>query len=601
MATKTFEELKQLAIQIRDEKTNKQNTATRIGTQMLEHLNKLEQDYYDKTATDEELKQRDEKLTELSSEIGMIVWEDENTSIDINTGAFGHTENRRRTTFTNVNNVRKIIFPELPQYYVVYYDEGENFLKSDGWKYDKEYDVLENKPSNAEYFILMINTTNTDYIDIIFDTSFKYRLDKLETDVGSNSEELTKIWENGGINSETGADNDAAADTRRRTSFMPINYSKVIPDISANNALMIMFYKTDKTFISTYPGTYDTLSVKENVPIDIDTIKPEDAEYYRIMLFYPNIDTDNLVIYSNATGLHKEIEYLKEKLSRVYNLSNLLIVDEKGNGDYTTIEDALNNANDTDENHVIILVMPGTYYPAPAQGFNAQPYEESNRNISIIGVDKNSCILKGDVGYYYYQIGVDYSLLRLNGNVTIANLTLDNRSDLYEQTATENGWDLTSPHCRAYCVHVDKDRQENSIVEIRNCKMYNDHFTCVGFGTRPNSTLRIIDCETISDVSEEKNTLSTFSTFGTIYGHLYANSIEPNQNLEITRCKIINTNYKTAVNLMDAAGESAGGNVELIQNVCVTVDNTNAFKKVDKFVLDKICFGNNISSMNYSE
>lgn len=69
MATKTFEELKQLAVQIRDEKTNKQNTATRIGTQMLEHLNKLEQDYYDKTATDKELKQRDEKLSELASGI----------------------------------------------------------------------------------------------------------------------------------------------------------------------------------------------------------------------------------------------------------------------------------------------------------------------------------------------------------------------------------------------------------------------------------------------------------------------------------------------------------------------------------------------------
>lgn len=46
MATKTFEELKQLAIQIRDEKTKKANTATRIGTQMIEHLNKLEQEYY---------------------------------------------------------------------------------------------------------------------------------------------------------------------------------------------------------------------------------------------------------------------------------------------------------------------------------------------------------------------------------------------------------------------------------------------------------------------------------------------------------------------------------------------------------------------------
>ncbi|WP_294457545.1 hypothetical protein [uncultured Bacteroides sp.] len=41
-----------MAIQIRDEKTNKQNTATRIGTQMLEHLNKLEQEYYDKTTLD---------------------------------------------------------------------------------------------------------------------------------------------------------------------------------------------------------------------------------------------------------------------------------------------------------------------------------------------------------------------------------------------------------------------------------------------------------------------------------------------------------------------------------------------------------------------
>ncbi|MDM8287488.1 hypothetical protein QUW57_13010, partial [Phocaeicola plebeius] len=67
MATKTFEELKQLAIQIRDEKTNKQNTATRVGTAMLEHINKLEQDYYDKTTTDEELKERDDKLIELDN------------------------------------------------------------------------------------------------------------------------------------------------------------------------------------------------------------------------------------------------------------------------------------------------------------------------------------------------------------------------------------------------------------------------------------------------------------------------------------------------------------------------------------------------------
>ena len=80
MATKTFEELKQLAIQIRDEKTNKQNTATRVGTAMLEHINKLEQDYYDKTKTDEELKKRDDKLTELEEQ----PYASSSNSIDIN-------------------------------------------------------------------------------------------------------------------------------------------------------------------------------------------------------------------------------------------------------------------------------------------------------------------------------------------------------------------------------------------------------------------------------------------------------------------------------------------------------------------------------------
>ena len=88
MATKTFEELKQLAIQIRDEKTNKQNTATRIGTQMLEHLNKLEQDYYDKTATDEELKQRDEKLSELSSNFAKEIYINADGGNSVSTNLF---------------------------------------------------------------------------------------------------------------------------------------------------------------------------------------------------------------------------------------------------------------------------------------------------------------------------------------------------------------------------------------------------------------------------------------------------------------------------------------------------------------------------------
>lgn len=89
MATKTFDELKQLAIQIRDEKTNKQNTANRVGTAMLEGINKLEQDYYDKIATYEELKERDEKLTELENKSKII--NDKSTALtnSLNNNTFG--------------------------------------------------------------------------------------------------------------------------------------------------------------------------------------------------------------------------------------------------------------------------------------------------------------------------------------------------------------------------------------------------------------------------------------------------------------------------------------------------------------------------------
>ena len=125
MATKTFEELKQLAIQIRDEKTNKQNTATRIGTQMLEHLNKLEQDYYDKTATDEELKQRDEKLSELSSNTNFLSC-CLNRKFITSSGTLGDNE-ESSVSPVFILNKNDIILGKFYQLFI--YDSNRNFIE----------------------------------------------------------------------------------------------------------------------------------------------------------------------------------------------------------------------------------------------------------------------------------------------------------------------------------------------------------------------------------------------------------------------------------------------------------------------------------------
>lgn len=151
MATKTFEELKQLAIQIRDEKTNKQNTATRIGTQMLEHLDKIEQDYYDKTATDEELKERDEKLIELEQKINEL-----NISTLYPTSGI---DNSNRYDLTSAIAL-------IPEQYrvsglcVTFMNENfyiENWIyKGGGWNIDNFFAVGENRFSelvkNYQYF-----------------------------------------------------------------------------------------------------------------------------------------------------------------------------------------------------------------------------------------------------------------------------------------------------------------------------------------------------------------------------------------------------------------------------------------------------------------
>lgn len=435
--------------------------------------------------------------------------------------------------------------------------------------------------------------------------SINKNVDSINQSLDSDGSDVVEIvWEDGGIVTTDGT-TGPTSNRRRTNDYIDISTVSVIEFTeTVSSCFMIMFYDQDKSFISTYIGTYSFASTDIDTPLDINNIAPLNAAYFKMVIKSDIVSDDVFVLKSNLgikysiSAINRTLAEINGKIKNVYSFDNVIVVDANGKGNYTKIEDALKYANDSDDNHVLIYVMPGIYYPAPK--INDAPYNESKRNISIIGVDKNSCILKGNVGYYYWQQNVDYALLRLNGNVTIANLTFDNRSDLYEQTATENGWDLSSQHCRAYCIHVDGERQEDSVIEIRNCHLYNDHFTCIGFGTRPDSTLKIVDCECISDVSEEKNEQSGFSSYGTLYGHLYSNSTQPNQNLEIVRCQIINTNYETAINLMDAAGDGASSNVKLIQNACSTSNMMNAFKKVDKFSIDKLSSGNNVSEMNYN-
>lgn len=284
-----------------------------------------------------------------------------------------------------------------------------------------------------------------------------------------------------------------------------------------------------------------------------------------------------------------------------------IIVDANGNGDYTTIEEALNNAKDSETKHVKILVKCGTYFPSPDVA-GVFPYEKNFRNLSIVGENRNKCILRSDIGFYDYTIKTDCTPLRLNGNVNIENLTIFSYSSKFNDYANKvEGFTPRDDNRKAsYCIHRDGKSRDGDVFVIKNCTLINDHMTAIGFGLKENVTLRIEDCYIQSEQAEEH---SLADKYGTIYGHFDSGKFGLNQNLEVIRCQIVNKTSYQAIAIKDAKGEGATpqntfANLLFIGNVC---DTTNIEKALDIqdtivgfYAKSNLCYNNNVSQMNKS-
>lgn len=281
MATKTFEELKQLAIQIRDEKTNKQNTATRVGTAMLEHINKLEQDYYDKNQTDEELKERDDKLTELEIIIPAVEYLIENKGaviesinckskyfINSQTGEemYNSSSNVLLTDYIDINSLQgKVILGVISQSGVAqginYYDDNKSYIKTSIFNSLCIVDLLP-KPENAKYIRAYLSKKNAEIID--------YN-DYINRYLGNN------LFTENGFYQNTGA--FVTFDSYIGTDLIPISYlmDKACTSlIQEQNGVIVPLCYFDKYggFISAYTSS------DGDIDIDFSELTiPEDAVY----------------------------------------------------------------------------------------------------------------------------------------------------------------------------------------------------------------------------------------------------------------------------------------------------------------------------------
>ena len=143
-----------------------------------------------------------------------------------------------------------------------------------------------------------------------------------------------------------------------------------------------------------------------------------------------------------------------------------IIVSASGNGDYTTLTEATDNA----PNGATIYVMPGIYD-------NECVVAGKTKTLYIIGIDRDKCVIKNSYG--------DYS----KAPIHIASGCLKNLTIISESTKGNE-----------YAVHADFDTMIGSTLNIENCTMQSNSANAggLGIGLRGGGHLTIKSCRLIS-------------------------------------------------------------------------------------------------------
>ena len=228
------------------------------------------------------------------------------------------------------------------------------------------------------------------------------------------------------------------------------------------------FYDVNKNFIS-------------GLNTDRVFTTPSNCKFIRISVKNESLDSE-MVVENDDVGTYERFgsfipkdllpqEILKDDM----DYTNFVIV-SKDNPQLDTINKALDKLKGVDsvDNPCVILVMPGVYEESLIMAY---------RYISIIGVDKDTCIITNKLNDYYNP-PVD-----LTPNSHLKNLTIIADNDGIVEIP-----DVGTPGQQSYAVHFDSaGRYYNSKTEgvsrIENCILISNNYQALGSGLCVNQKL----------------------------------------------------------------------------------------------------------------
>lgn len=235
---------------------------------------------------------------------------------------------------------------------------------------------------------------------------------------------------------------------------------------------------------------------------DVDVYEPRSDKHVLILNYANSLFSDIPIYHDYITS------YLKGQ-NATSNTSNVLTVGKTG-AMFDTINKAVDHAKTMANinNQFTILVYPGIY--KEVVNLLGTAY------ISIVGINKVTCILRDDSGQYFN------APLRVEGNCFIHNMTIIATHDDDQVTPVDS--------LRAYAVHADDPGEGTA--EFNNCVMISHQNAAFGSGLHSNVTLKLINCELYSYCPNE----STMKDNGALFIHDGNNAT--NQKVIVKNCTV---------------------------------------------------------------
>lgn len=403
------------------------------------------------------------------------------------------------------------------------------------------------------------------------------------------------------------------------------NVKKLRLSILSNGGTGTIFlYRPDSTYVQilVFKKSYALTAGKNEIEIDIpeslfDTSPSEGHDYISIAIYsndngaftsqsgqmYLYSNGDPFTWYGNYSDFNLEINnfippqnywsdnistnktypcidvYMEEEIPKYK--SGVIHVAKDGTGDYSTIMDAVRNAGDIDSPATIIL-QDGIY--------DEIVYLGNKHKISIIGVNRDQCIIKNTSGIYAN------APVMVTGNFELRNLTIRMEEQGFFPEYTDNVW-ATYP---GYALHIDgnsKDVNKKTTGRVVNCTLYSEAFPAVGMGVNQNQRIIFENCEMIRNCSKDYFKKDNWK--GAFLCHSSNYSSAPNQLLVLRNC-VMTSNYGYSGNIRGNLGDSANFEVEAINNTCYSEEmGLDAFEYVrGESKLSKISHSNTASSLN---